>query len=52
MFLPFGGSPDVSGDGFVTCSLPVKGENTNCRLTLPEAACPILKGDKDDNQLS
>ena len=40
-----GGSPDVSGDGFVTCSLPVKVENTNCRLALAEAACHILKGE-------
>ena len=26
------GSLDLSGDGSVACVIPVKGENTNCRL--------------------
>ena len=29
-------SPDASGDGFITCILPVNGENTNCRLAVAE----------------
>ena len=29
-------SPDISGNWFITCILPVKGENTNCRLVVAE----------------
>ena len=47
-----GCGPDASGDGFVACIFPVNGENTNCRLAVAEAACHILKGDKDDSQLT
>ena len=29
-------SPDVSDNGPVACVLPVKGDNTNCRLAIAE----------------